>query len=647
MPPHPFASFATAPKPTIRIPTFQPNSPTTKASPRKKTPQTRQEERAARFKTAGGNGQWASLDALVATSTTAPTSLAHLLQHPSAASSHALPVPSALPKPAAEARNPRQSGPRPSKKRESEVDTASARPLPPAPAAKRARKSTAKPAAGETSIGKKRGRTPRASKMVQKEKVMDKGSAGLQSSAAASEKPAPAARSSLPPADETEPSVADDPVPASGPVSQKAATRRPTAALGARRPPRAPPAADIDPPVHEDHPGALASKAAQTKQLTRRPDASRKPTVATSRQPAPSPPRPAAEPAPPALPEPDKQLAAFSATKAASKKPQARRKPAAPARSSPPAPPSTTREVDPPAREGAEASAISRAKPAARRSRKPAARPSPPLVPAQGVVDAAPLSSHPGQIDEAPLPVELPPAVPRPSARSAPRPVASTSSAPVPPKKTDQPPAVPVKTAVKRSRARKQVEQVDPVPQEKENSASAPPPDSKRARLSPPAPPAKKTNPAPPPLPPAADASSTSSSPASNSNSKSKTQQTRTRIRTERLEGNTGRLNVFDVLVGGSNLVLARLREQHVDDDDDVEAAAKAKLLERYAAQFRSSLLHRSNALSTLVAAESVLAATHVRNKKLGNELRDVQRRRDEVRARFEERDVDGRTKRG
>ncbi|GAA5946248.1 hypothetical protein JCM1841_004473 [Sporobolomyces salmonicolor] len=484
----------------------------------------------------GEHSQWASLDALVATSTTAPTSLAHLLQRPS----HVLPAPSGPPSAPAEPRKATPSSPPPpSNKRDSKVDTASARP-PPAPAAKRPRKSTARPAAGEEeSTGKRRGRTPRASRMAQREKVKDQGPVERQVSAAASEEAALTARPSPPAQVEIEPSAVGAPVPASRPVSGTAAARRSTAASDARRPPPA-----------------------QNKRSTGRRDASRKLTVATSRPSALSPPRPAAEPAPPAFSEPDEQLAA-SSTNAASKKQPVCRKPAAPARPSPPAPPSATTKVNPPASGEPEASTTSEAaqkKRPAGRSRKPAARacPPPPSAPVQEVAEAAPLSSRSGEIDPAFLPVELPSVVPRAS-------VPSTSNAPVPlketKKKADPPPAVAVKPAAKRPRARKQVEQVEPAP-EPENSAPARPPPSKRARLSPPAPRAKKTNLAPPPpLPPTSDVSSASSSPAPHSShsQKSKSKPQQTRIRTSRLEGNHGRLNVFDVLVGRSDVVLAQL----------------------------------------------------------------------------------------
>ncbi|PRQ70547.1 hypothetical protein AAT19DRAFT_11296 [Rhodotorula toruloides] len=110
----PFPSFTGPPAEpkTIRIPTFR--SPTAKTQPAP-VPQNRDEARAARLKT-NGEGQWASLDALASAG---PSSLAHLLAKrdpstsrptASSSSSRAKPIPQPFKKAAAARKSPRKSG---------------------------------------------------------------------------------------------------------------------------------------------------------------------------------------------------------------------------------------------------------------------------------------------------------------------------------------------------------------------------------------------------------------------------------------------------------------------------------------------------------------------------------------------------------
>ncbi|GAA6025158.1 hypothetical protein JCM10207_008918, partial [Rhodosporidiobolus poonsookiae] len=98
----------------------------------------------------------------------------------------------------------------------------------------------------------------------------------------------------------------------------------------------------------------------------------------------------------------------------------------------------------------------------------------------------------------------------------------------------------------------------------------------------------------------------------------------RVRVATARLRGNKGRLNVYDVVGGGSRKLLDRLREE-------VSDARTLKALKQYTASLQHSFMSRSSQLSTLQSAQSRVSTAKSRAKKLRLELLEVQRARGEV----------------
>ncbi|GAA5917961.1 hypothetical protein JCM6882_001065 [Rhodosporidiobolus microsporus] len=99
------------------------------------------------------------------------------------------------------------------------------------------------------------------------------------------------------------------------------------------------------------------------------------------------------------------------------------------------------------------------------------------------------------------------------------------------------------------------------------------------------------------------------------------------RILTERVKGNKGRLNVFDVVAGGARKLLDRL-------GDDASDPRTAKALKQFSRTFRSSLVHRSSLLTSLHASHARVSTAKTRAKKLRLELLDAQRARAAVGAR-------------
>ncbi|BGP20448.1 hypothetical protein JCM10213v2_008596 [Rhodosporidiobolus nylandii] len=102
------------------------------------------------------------------------------------------------------------------------------------------------------------------------------------------------------------------------------------------------------------------------------------------------------------------------------------------------------------------------------------------------------------------------------------------------------------------------------------------------------------------------------------------------RILTERLKGNKGRLNVWDVVAGGSRKILDRLREEATDS----KAKKALKGLER---EVQRSYLQRSSLLTTLLASHTLMTSTKTRAKKLRLQLLEVQRERSALSLKTEE----------
>ncbi|BGP27882.1 hypothetical protein Rt10032_c14g5224 [Rhodotorula toruloides] len=97
------------------------------------------------------------------------------------------------------------------------------------------------------------------------------------------------------------------------------------------------------------------------------------------------------------------------------------------------------------------------------------------------------------------------------------------------------------------------------------------------------------------------------------------------KVRTERLKGNEGKLNVFDVIAGGTRRALDQLIDEHGENP------RMLKLLQRFASNVQSSLLSRSALLSTLTSQTRTLTSARTKSKKLRLELVETQRTRREV----------------
>ncbi|GJN94094.1 hypothetical protein Rhopal_007168-T1 [Rhodotorula paludigena] len=93
------------------------------------------------------------------------------------------------------------------------------------------------------------------------------------------------------------------------------------------------------------------------------------------------------------------------------------------------------------------------------------------------------------------------------------------------------------------------------------------------------------------------------------------------RIATERLKGNKGKLNVLDVVAGGSKRLLERLQLNTKD-------ARTLKLLKRFSAKVQGPLLERSALVSTFTSTSTSLSSARQRAKKLRQQLLEVQQAR-------------------
>ncbi|GAA5997683.1 uncharacterized protein JCM10292_001024 [Rhodotorula paludigena] len=93
------------------------------------------------------------------------------------------------------------------------------------------------------------------------------------------------------------------------------------------------------------------------------------------------------------------------------------------------------------------------------------------------------------------------------------------------------------------------------------------------------------------------------------------------RIATERLKGNKGKLNVLDVVAGGSKRLLERLQSNAKD-------ARTLQLLKRFSANVQGPLLERSALVSTFTNTSTSLSSARQRAKKLRQQLLEVQQAR-------------------
>ncbi|BGP35638.1 hypothetical protein JCM10296v2_007479 [Rhodotorula toruloides] len=107
------------------------------------------------------------------------------------------------------------------------------------------------------------------------------------------------------------------------------------------------------------------------------------------------------------------------------------------------------------------------------------------------------------------------------------------------------------------------------------------------------------------------------------------------KVRTERLKGNKGKLNVFDVVAGGTRRMLDQFIEEHGKDPRTL------KLLQRFASNVQSPLLSRSGLLSTLTAHSRSLNSARTKSKKLRLELVETQQARGEVEREMRRREED------
>ncbi|GAA6042916.1 hypothetical protein JCM8097_002771 [Rhodosporidiobolus ruineniae] len=595
------APFPSHPPParTIRIPTFQ--SPTSLA--KQAAPQTREEEKEARLKL-GDSSKWQSLNAFAAAG---PSSLAHLLAKRGEDAPSTSARSASQPAVAREGEGPskERAERRRSRAKEKEEAAAPPRPSPPPraapppvqePPAKRARRSSAAASKAKQPVQKEADEAAGPPPQPAKEKKQPRASVAAKKAAAAGTekgKDKGKGRAQVEPEDER---VEEGGLP---PLSKK---RRPSlAGKGPRR--SSVPAS----PQPQDEPETEPAQQEEDPPAPPPPTKKKRPSLAGKA------PKPAASlPSPP--PSIDDPTANLALAPSPLPSPDARTAPSSAAASA--APSASTSNLFSTA---ATAAAAEKGMSSAKAKGKGKKRAAEPVEPGEDEVAEEALEGKKGRkrrstvVDERKSTLEK----------------GKEKEKAVEQEDKEEPAPKPKK----RKAAKKLVAEEDPAA-----PVACP---SKRRRLSPP--PAASSSPrlpTPPPLP------SSSPTPARASTSRRRISTgsaagdgRQVRVLTERIKGNKGRLNVFDVVAGGSRKLLDRLR-------DDISETRALEAFNAYTRTLQSSFLSRSSLLTHLTASHSRVSTAKQRAKKLRLELLEVQRARAGVGAKMDAAEREWREKR-